>query len=672
MTSRKARNPSLPSTYEAATLQAILDSVVDGIITISSDGKIATFNDAAERIFGYRADEVIGKNVKVLMPQPYRDAHDGYLRNYLNTGEAHIIGIGREVQGQRKDGTVFPMELAVGAIGQDEGRMFVGIVRDITTRRKAEDDLRLNHEMLDSISAIQSRFILDGNTSAAFDKLLEVILHLTESEYGFIGERLTKEDGSPYLKTHAITNVAWNKETREFYEQNAPQGLEFYNLKTLFGAVLTTEQALMTNKPSVHPKRGGLPEGHPPLNAFLGLPFKIGERMVGMIGIANRPGGYDQSVIDFLGPLTTTCGNIIGGLESLRQKVEAEEALRQAIQQLNTNIAEVRRRNEEAALLSELDEMLQSCYTRDEAYHVVSHMVQRLLPEFAGALYVRGDDGVNLVLIKSWGKRGFSAVFPASDCIAMRRGLAHLSAGDASPLNCLHVDTTARTSFCIPLVAQSETFGVLEIDQAGEDCIEHDYAGYQKLAVAVGRRVAISLANLKLGESLREQSVRDPLTGVFNRRYMEEVLTRELSRAKRTGDSLSLILIDIDYFKKINDTYGHDAGDEVLVSLAQVLLKETRQSDVPCRMGGEEFLMVMPSCSLENARARADQLCTAWRNRGNVGEGSQRQVTFSVGVATYPLHGENRNVLLRAVDLALYQAKEEGRDRIVVFEGNSA
>ncbi|HAZ46035.1 MAG TPA: histidine kinase, partial [Cyanobacteria bacterium UBA11369] len=173
--------------------------------------------------------------------------------------------------------------------------------------------LEASNKLLKALTQAQSQFIVDANPRTLFDGLLETLLELTQSEYGFIGEihytdksepqieAHMKVRGKPYLKTHAITNIAWNESTRNLYEENAPKGMEFYNLKTLFGAVIVTGETVIANNPATDGRRGGLPDGHPPLNAFLGLPlFDRDKQLVGMVGIANRPGGYDELMITYL------------------------------------------------------------------------------------------------------------------------------------------------------------------------------------------------------------------------------------------------------------------------------------------------------------------------------------------------------------------------------------
>jgi len=177
--------------------------------------------------------------------------------------------------------------------------------------------------LLNSIHAALSKYVTNTPPADVFDHLLGTLLELTDSEYGFIGEVLYRNE-TPYLKTHAITNIAWNEETRQFYNENAPDGLDFVNLKSLFGDVMVTGAPVYANSPQSDPRRGGLPEGHPPLNAFLGLPFFKGDKMIGMVGIANRPNGYDEAFHNFLEPFLATCSTITESLriDSLRKLAE--------------------------------------------------------------------------------------------------------------------------------------------------------------------------------------------------------------------------------------------------------------------------------------------------------------------------------------------------------------
>ena len=188
-----------------------------------------------------------------------------------------------------------------------------------------------------------------------------------------------------------------------------------------------------------------------------------------------------------------------------------------------------------------------------------------------------------------------------------------------------------------------------------------------QLAAALAEQAGLALANLRLRESLRQQSIRDPLTGLYNRRYMNETMRHELSWAQRKNSNLALAIIDVDHFKQFNDSYGHDAGDYVLQGVATVLEEHVRQSDVVCRFGGEEFVVLLPGISHALAQERAGDLLAAIRNLElQHGGRPLGQITASLGLAFYPIHGNTPETLIEAADAALYQAKAAGRNQVVL------
>jgi diguanylate cyclase (GGDEF)-like protein len=193
-------------------------------------------------------------------------------------------------------------------------------------------------------------------------------------------------------------------------------------------------------------------------------------------------------------------------------------------------------------------------------------------------------------------------------------------------------------------------------------------ANLSQLALGVGEQLAMALANFRLRDHLREQSIRDPLTNLFNRRYMEETFHRELSRAARDHVAIGVMQIDIDHFKTFNDSYGHDVGDALLRKFANLLIATFRDSDVPCRYGGEEFTLILINSSLEETELRARELQRAVTDL-TLDLGAQRTSppppTLSIGIASYPAHGDTAETLIRAADQALYAAKSQGRDTIV-------
>lgn len=212
---------------------------------------------------------------------------------------------------------------------------------EVAGRSQAEENLSRNHMLLDCISRAQSQFIADVAPAIIYDGLLSDLLLLTNSEYGFIAEVLHDASGAPYAKTYSITDIAWNDEIRATYAKHASDGLEFRNLNTLFGAVMMTGRAVISNDPPNDPRSGGIPEGHPPLKAFLGLPIHHGDDLVGIAGIANRPDGYDEVLVTYLEPFLSTCGNLTAAYRSDQQRCQAEETnalLSRAIEQAGETI----------------------------------------------------------------------------------------------------------------------------------------------------------------------------------------------------------------------------------------------------------------------------------------------------------------------------------------------
>ncbi len=357
-----------------------------------------------------------------------------------------------------------------------------------------------------------------------------------------------------------------------------------------------------------------------------------------------------------------------------RQRRRTEAALQVANEQLQAGLAELESRGRELALLSELGDLLQGCQQMEEAHRVVAQSVGKLFPAEAGALGVLNLSRNHIEVVGVWGgSYQGEKVFPPDNCWALRRGRLHRVEDPASAQNCPHIPSDlVRGYLCVPLVAQGEALGILHLQGNPElprqpAALRAQAAEYkQRLASTVGEQIAMALANLRLRDTLRQQSIRDPLTGLFNRRYLEESLDRELLRAARSRKTLAVLMLDLDHFKRFNDTFGHEAGDTLLRSLGELLCKRIRGEDIACRFGGEEFTLILPEASLAAAAKRAEDIREAMRGLELRFRGQPLgRVTVSLGLAVYPEHGETAEELLRAADAALYQAKSAGRDRVV-------
>jgi diguanylate cyclase (GGDEF)-like protein len=315
---------------------------------------------------------------------------------------------------------------------------------------------------------------------------------------------------------------------------------------------------------------------------------------------------------------------------------------------------------EERQQLREMTEMLQSARGRDEAKHVLAGHLVVLLPRTSGAVYLHTPSRHVLEPFASWGPWPDAQLVP-DECWALRLGKPYISQS-ADRVRCAHTVQPTGQSVCVPLVASGETIGVFTVQSDAAD----DGGADTQRATAVADRVAMPLANLLLRETLRDQSIRDPLTGAYNRRFLEESATREIARAIRQDGALSLALLDLDHFKRINDTFGHSVGDNLLRAMGRFLTARVRRADLVCRFGGEEFALLLPGSSRAEAISRIDELRRlAVEITCDDGRGGSVTATFSAGVSEYPADGDSLDEMLAAADAALYRAKAAGRDVVL-------
>lgn len=327
---------------------------------------------------------------------------------------------------------------------------------------------------------------------------------------------------------------------------------------------------------------------------------------------------------------------------------------------------------ESLRILSHMADLLQSCFRLEEASGVVASSAQKQFPEYSGAVFLFSASRNLLEANTCWGRSSsLEGVFSPDDCWALRRGRSHHSDKDDVAVRCAHFGTDLRLpGLCIPLIAQGETFGIVCLLAEASESLNAPVLFSEsnvQLAVSMAEQAALSFANIKLRERLRAQAIRDPLTGLFNRRFLDESLEREVSNTMRRNRPLGVIMLDVDRFKNFNDMFGHDAGDTILRDLGDFLLKFIRRGDLACRYGGDEFTLILPESSLDNTRRRAEELRTSFQQLSiKHGDIVLEKVTLSLGVAAYPEHGKTPSDLLGAADAALLRAKEEGRDQVLV------
>jgi diguanylate cyclase (GGDEF)-like protein/PAS domain S-box-containing protein len=353
------------------------------------------------------------------------------------------------------------------------------------------------------------------------------------------------------------------------------------------------------------------------------------------------------------------------------EMLEKDFARNELDQQNERMMSELQKRTERATMLAKMGELLQSCITRDEVFAAALGYAPKIFPTARGAVALLDSARSHAEVLGSWSECQLPMrEFEPTECWALRTGHPHLVVAGDSTAPCAHAAGLKNSYLCIPILAQGETLGILHL-QATDDVPQLNPAELSFKTTFAGQ-VGLSIANIRLREALRMQSVRDALTGLYNRRYLEEVLERETRRAGRAGQSMGILMLDLDHFKRFNDTYGHDAGDAVLRETAAFLLKNVRAEDFVCRYGGEEFVVILPTADLEGSTARGEKLRSKMRELSIMHQGkSLGMVTLSVGVAAFPAHAMSPKELMAAADAALYEAKRGGRDQVAVAPAKS-
>lgn len=345
-------------------------------------------------------------------------------------------------------------------------------------------------------------------------------------------------------------------------------------------------------------------------------------------------------------------------------KAEAERAEVRAREVL----AQERARQTEARLLGQLDEWLQACKSLDELYMIVRRFMVTLLPGSKGELYIYSNSRDVLDGMCNWNTRDLHQSITADSCWALRRGRSYDYELGGLCIPCDHVTThhhqvEVAEYICVPIVAHGDTVGLLHIRFDHADPQAARIADKGGFAIRCAEHISMAIANAKLRDELRDQSIRDPLTGLYNRRFFMEALRREISISARRGSRFGLISFDADRFKTFNDNHGHDAGDTVLRAIGARLTELMQAGEIACRFGGEEFAVLVPAAGAAETATLAERL------RDAVSETKVRYVdsilppvTISCGVAAFPDHGQDPADLLRRADEALYLAKEAGRN----------
>jgi diguanylate cyclase (GGDEF)-like protein/PAS domain S-box-containing protein len=577
------------------------------IFMLDPDGCVVSWNVGAERLTGYRADEIIGKHFSCF-----------YSADDIRRGMPELVLTTATTEGRnedqswrvRKDGSCFFANVIITALRDKKGNLtgFSKITRDLTEVRFAEIARGLFESFPDAIIVIDRHGRITQMNAQV------------ECIFGYSREELQDKPVDILI----------------------PERFQERHVKHIGGYVAD---------PRTRPMGRGL--------ELLG----------------RRKNRSEFPVDIMLSPIDRDGVNmVIAVVRDITEPKQAAESARKTNDELMALVTELQRRDSEMQALISMDDLLQSCTTQEEAYKVVALAAGELFDGLAGCLAVLRAWDPYLEIVARWGDGPLGEpIFSVEDCWALRRGQLHEVTDPQAGLLCRHFVHQPKTSYlCVPLTVQGEMLGVFCLVGTPAKRGKHQVSQLQ-LAVTVSEAVKLSLSNLKLREKLRAEAIHDPLTGLFNRRYLEETLARELHRARRRNSPLCVAMLDLDDFKRFNDTFGHDAGDSLLRELGRLVRANVRKSDIPCRYGGEEFVLVLPDSELADAEQRVEQIRVLIKEL-QIPHGEQllRALTVSAGVAQADKHSSDPNELLRAADQALYAAKNAGRNRVVVYQAKES
>ncbi len=665
----------------------VAETATDAIVTIDKHSVITYINAAGEKIFGYSFDEMIGRELTMLMPEYLRHLHKRAFGNYLTTSQKHMSWRGVEVPGLHKDGREISLEISFGEFHQGDKHVFTGIMRDITERKANQLALQRLNRFYQLLSEINYAVMHADSVTEIFQTTCRFAVEIGDARIAIVGEVI---DNARFLKP--VTTQASDASLATLFDLAIPLDPDTVEGRSPLGTTVRHGTFHVSNNVAedvtLQPWHA-LAAQHGIASVAIFPLVQQGRVIYALILLSGETKFFEPAMIDLLNRIAS---NISFALN--RFSIEADKALaQQQLQQFNRDLEQIvhertlelartndilhtkterlEARSHEANLMGRTTALLQSCVSSQEFYDVLHLGLPELFPDTTGRILFF-DQNVHDTLAShvTWGDDTSVASIDRNDCWALRTGSPYLFQRAQRVPPCRHANPAHDRYLCVPLVAQGQTFSILHISNlldgdAKDAAAEH----YSMLATEIADRIGLAWANLQLHDRLENMSFRDGLTGFYNRRFFDDALQRETLRATRVNQPISLMMIDLDHFKRINDMFGHEAGDMVLREVAGLIHRAIRKEDIACRYGGDEFVVILTNTPHDIARQRAESLREEAARLTHVYAGKDMNaVTLSIGVASAPPEPHVSSRLLTKADEAAYQAKNIGRNRVCSAE----
>ncbi|NJP05819.1 MAG: diguanylate cyclase [Chloroflexaceae bacterium] len=722
------KNGSDSSLEEMAMARFVMDHAGDSIVWIDYHGLILYANDTFCQTLGYTHTELLKRSFgDIDLHYSIQSWHQ--LWHHLQYQDRTLIF---EALYRRQDGTTLPVEVNANYLAVGERSCICGFIRDITERKQFEAVLKEKEHRYRTLIQQQTDLLLryrpDGVITFAnepcsryFGQSYEALIgqdffSLVPQYYGEVIARhfdlcfhqeIAVYDQQLIDVTGARRWLQWTEraifDEHEYLVEFQTTGHDMTELKEAEEALRLAQFALDQSADGVHwlspdgrflyvNDAAGAMSGYTraemlqltvfDLDPHLSVDMwnKRFDRYKQQGAITNERLYYRKDGSTFSVEVTTNYLEFDGReylcsfSRDITERKSMEQQLREANEQLRVWVSELEQHSREMILLNGMNDYLQHCPDSEQAYRIMVQFASKIFPGQSGAIYLYDTERSLFERAMSWGEKApEELIFDANSCWAVRRQRITQGTAQEQTTRCLHMLDSiqtgqARAYLCVPLITRDDLFGIFHV-RSRRLLSTQEQERWEWLAALMAGHLTLTLANLRLREHLHQQSIRDPLTNLFNRRYLKEMLDRELRRAMRHVYPVGVIMLDIDHFKNFNDTYGHDGGDTVLRMIAAFMQSYIRGEDAACRYGGEEFTIVLPGAALNDTCRRAEDLRAGIKRMRLEHDGrTLGQVTASFGVACFPEHGVTTEGILKAADVALYRAKNAGRDRVYIAE----